>query len=471
MIILPFLRFFVKKCPKILLKGIFFVPLCRYTFIPIFYNKNKKADYQHRKYLITMKKILFVKAIVLSLTAWTSMGLLTACSDSNDDADSRPAPEVNHPINASTRTLRDIIEKNEYEPTKFGEVIGEWPLLSYAGDGIAKLLKSSLKLVALTRLPQMDAVFKETVGTAADGSRQWNLKRYVFTYKSVSSSTGNDTTLIASVIFPDNTVGKPHQVESLTLYHHQANFSSSWLPSRSVTLMAMHAMHNSAVIEPDGQGARRQIGNLVRESAKGDLSALQMADCILAALEVMKQDNVTPAANCYSNNWGTSLGCIAATAFAQYMENDATSDFQKLVNLRATYVGEGPVMPSHVKRSGGPLPDPPAQRYYDGWNPRLPFYMSCSPDDELIDYDKLKNYYTKLQTMPNGSVNANMHWYDFYIPGFVKKIINMDFIREKLSGMPIHMVSSVLSLYDACIVNDPADMASQLDPDSESTKQ
>ena len=227
MIILPFLRFFVKKCPKILLKGIFFVPLCRYTFIPIFYNKNKKADYQHRKYLITMKKILFVKAIVLSLTAWTSMGLLTACSDSNDDADSRPAPEVNHPINASTRTLRDIIEKNEYEPTKFGEVIGEWPLLSYAGDGIAKLLKSSLKLVALTRLPQMDAVFKETVGTAADGSRQWNLKRYVFTYKSVSSSTGNDTTLIGSVIFPDNTVGKPHQVESLTLYHHQANFSSS----------------------------------------------------------------------------------------------------------------------------------------------------------------------------------------------------------------------------------------------------
>ena len=185
----------------------------------------------------------------------------------------------------------------------------------------------------------------------------------------------------------------------------------------------------------------------------------------------MKQDNVTPAANCYSNNWGTSLGCIAATAFAQYMENDATSDFQKLVNLRATYVGEGPVMPSHVKRSGDPLLDPPAQRYYDGWNPRLPFYMSCSPDDELIDYDKLKNYYTKLQTMPNGSVNANMHWYDFYIPGFVKKIINMDFIREKLSGMPIHMVSSVLSLYDACIVNNPADMASQLDPDNTSMQQ
>ena len=44
----------------------------------------------------------------------------------------------------------------------------------------------------------------------------------------------------------------------------------------------------------------------------------------------------------------------------------------------------------------------------------------------------------------------------------------MDFIKEKLRGMPIHMVSSVLTLYDACIVNNPEDMASQLDPDNTS---
>ena len=419
-----------------------------------------------------MKKDLYVKAFTLGLAAWVSMGLLTACSDSNDeDNDSGSIPGVNHPVHASTSTLRDIIEKNEYDPTQFGEVIGEWPLLSYAGDGIANMLQSSLKLVALTRMPQMDAVFKETVGTASDGSRQWNLKRYVFTYKSVSSSTGNDTTLLGSVIFPNNTVGKPHKVESLTLYHHQTIFSSSWLPSRSVTLMAMHAMHNSAVIEPDGQGARRKIGTLVRESAKGDLSALQMADCILAALEVMRQEGVTPAANCYSNNWGTSLGVISATAFAHYMEKDASHDFQKLVNLRATYVGEGPVMPSNIKRSGDPLPDPSAQRFYDGWNPRLPFYMSSCPEDELIDYDKLKSYYTKLRTMPDGSVNPNVHWYDFYMPSIVQRIVNINAIREKLSNMPIHLLAATLSLYDASIVNNPADMESQLDPYSESTDQ
>jgi len=415
-----------------------------------------------------MKKILFVKAITFSLITSMAMGGLTACSDNNDSSNESANPQQPE---ASTRTLRDVIDKNEYDPTTFGEVIGEWPMLSYAGDGIANLMKSSLKLVAKTRLPQMDAVFKETVGTAADGSRQWNLKRYVFTYKSVSSSTGNDTTLIGSVIFPDNTVGKPHQVESLTLYHHQANFSESWQPSRSVTLMAMHALHNSAVIEPDGQGARQKIATQIRENAKGSLSALQMTDCILAALEVMKQDNVTPAANCYSNNWGTSLGSVAATAFACYIENDARPSLRKLVNLHATYIGEGPVMPSHIIRSGENIANPSAQKYYEGWNPRLPFYMSCCPDDELISYDELKKYYEQLRTMPDGSVNANMHWYDFYIPGFVKKIINMDFIKEKLRGMPIHMVSSVLTLYDACIVNDPADMARELDPDNTSMQQ
>ena len=128
-------------------------------------------------------------------------------------------------------------------------------------------------------------------------------------------------------------------------------------------------------------------------------------------------------------------------------------------------------MPSHIIRSGENIANPSAQKYYEGWNPRLPFYMSCCPDDELISYDELKKYYEQLRTMPDGSVNANMHWYDFYIPGFVKKIINMDFIKEKLRGMPIHMVSSVLTLYDACIVNNPEDMASQLDPDNTSMQQ
>ena len=410
------------------------------------------------------------KNVTFCFVALVSIGMLTACSDSDNQEQGGgedPGSEVFHPIDASTQTLRDVIEKNTYDPSNFGEVIGSWPMLSFSGDIIANLIKGQLKLVAATRLPQMDALFKERVGTAEDGSRLWNIKRCVFTYNSISGETGNDTTLVGSVIFPTNTVGKPHQVDVLTLYHHQAYFENTWLPSHSVTMMAMHALHNSAVIEPDGQGARYEMEDLIRENLQGDLTGLQMADCVLAALEVMRQEGVTLADNGYSNNWGTSLGTVAATGFAQYMERDATPDLQALFRLRATYIGEGPTMLDQVKGYEDVVPNPPTQKYYDGWNPRLPFYMSCNPYDELINYNELKKYYTKLRTMPDGSVNSNMQWYDFYMPKVVRDIVNIKQIQEKLGGHAIHLLSAVLSLYDASIVKDPADMAGELDPNNE----
>ena len=417
-----------------------------------------------------MKRLTIFKNVTFCFVALVSIGMLTACSDSDNQEQGGgedPGSGVFHPIDASTQTLRDVIEKNTYDPSEFGEVIGSWPMLSFSGDIIANLIKGQLKLVAATRLPQMDALFKERVGTAEDGSRLWNIKRCVFTYNSISGETGNDTTLVGSVIFPTNTVGKPHQVDVLTLYHHQAYFANSWLPSHSVTMMAMHALHNSAVIEPDGQGARYEMEDLIRENLQGDLTGLQMADCVLAALKVMRQEGVTLADNGYSNNWGTSLGTVAATGFAQYMERDATPDLQALFRLRATYIGEGPTMLDHVKGYEDVVPNPPTQKFYDGWNPRLPFYMSSNPYDELINYDELKKYYTKLRTMPDGSVNSNMQWYDFYMPKVVRDIVNIKQIQEKLGGHAIHLLSAVLSLYDASIVKDPADMAGELDPNNE----
>ena len=404
-----------------------------------------------------MTRKIFVKAITFSLITLMSMGMLTACS--NDDDNGGAPSDVFHPINASTRTLHDVIERDVYTPQEFGEVVGSWPMLSAAGKGVADLAKSTLKTIAATRLPQMDALFKETVGTAEDGSRQWHIKRCVFTYKSVSGVTGNDTTLVGSVIFPTNTLGKPHQVEVLSLYHHQAFFDNSWLPSHSVTLMGMHALNNFAVIEPDGQGASPDAVKLTKENMRGDWLALQMADCVLAALEVMRQDNVTLAANVYTNNWGTSLGTVGATGFAQYMENDAAPDLQALFNLRATYIGEGPTMLRHLRGAEDMMPGLPAQKYYDGWNPRLPFYISCAPDDEFINYDELKNYYTKLQTMPDGSVNNNVQWLDFNMSPTEKAIAAIGFSGiEGLSDCNDHLYSATFTLLYICMAKDPEHM-------------
>ena len=401
--------------------------------------------------------------------ALMSIGMFTSCSNDDDtnngegggspSGGSEPTPEVFHPINASTRTLIDVVEKNEYTSTEFREAIVNWPMLSYAGDAISALIKPALRLVYARRVTQLDDVFRKTVGTGYLGARQWNIKRYVFTYKSISSVTGNDTTLVGSVIFPTNTLGKPHQVEVLSLYNHQAFFDNSWLASHSVTLMGMHALNNFAVIEPDGQGASPDAVKLTEENMRGDWVALQMADCMLAALEVMRQDNVTLAANVYTNNWGTSLGTVGTTGFAQYMENNATPDLQALFNLRATYIGEGPTMLRHLRGAEDMMPDLPAQKYYDGWNPRLPFYISCAPDDEFINYDELKNYYTKLQTMPDGTVNNNVQWLDFNMSPTEKAIAAIGFSGiEGLSDCNDHLYSATFTLLYICMAKDPEHM-------------
>ena len=408
---------------------------------------------------IIMKCKVLARIVVLGFVVLVSM--LTACSDSdNQEQGGRedPESEATPPTDVSTQTLLEVIEKSEYTPTEFGEAIGSWPMLSYAGEGVANLMKRTLRNVATTRIPLMDARFLRTVGLDANGSRQWIIKRRVFTYQSISNMTGNDTILVGSVIFPTNTVGKPHQVDILTLYHHQAYFEKSWLPSQSVTLMAMHALNNSAVIEPDGLGASDDMNKLTYETIFGDLSCLQMVDCVSAALEVMRQEGVTLADNGYTNNWGTSLGTTSATAFAQYMENDATPELQQLLKLRATYIGEGPTMFSQIKGCKKYEPELPVQKYFYGWNPRLPFYMSSCKDDELIVYDELKSYYTQLRTMPDGSVNTNVKWCDFYMPAIVKSITSSEDLSKMTWGIGNHLLSAVVSLMAASIVKDPDDM-------------
>ena len=410
-----------------------------------------------------MKGKIYSGLATFCLITLTSMGMLTACSSDDDyvpgSDDSQPGSEVFHPIDASTRTLRDVIVRKEYTPTEFGEAIGSWPMFATLGDGLTRMTKPAISAIVDSRTPQMDKLFEERVGTASDGSRQWTLKRCVFTYQSISGITGNDTTLIGSVVFPTNTLGKAHEVDVLTLYHHQAYFQESWLPSNSLTMMALHALHNSAVIEPDYYGADADFGNIITKYYQGDLTALQMADCVLAALEVMRQQNVTLAAGGYTNNWGCSLGVKSATGFAQYMENDATPDLQKLFRLRATYVGEGPTMSVHEKGYENFIPNAVKQKYEEGWYPRLPYYISCNPSEDFISYEGLKKYYAQLRTLPDGTVNPNVHWLDLELKlqpviDQLAKVINIA-MGEDLGS---HVLSSVATLFAISMVEEPADM-------------
>ena len=239
----------------------------------------------------------------------------------------------------------------------------------------------------------------------------------------------------------------------LTLYNHQAYYLDSWLPSNSLTMMAIHALHNSAVIEPDAQGAEGNMVKLIASNLEGDVTCLQMVDCVLAALEVMRDHGVTPAPGYYSNSWGTSLGTVATAGFAQYMENDAPEDLQQLINLRATYMGEGPTELSHVRGFENAVANPRVQKYNNGWHPRLPFYISTCPNDELVNYGAMKEYYNKLRTMPDGTVLPHVKWLDLNLPHTdVEKMLD--------EGSGNHLLSAVIQLVYISMVEDPADMES-----------
>jgi hypothetical protein len=383
---------------------------------------------------------------------------MVACQNADDGSDEQSeamaskAPEVVklstiQRSTASTRTLVAVTDSASYQAEDYAQAISSWPMMSYAGESVAKVMAPMLNFAVKCRVPVMDELFAQRLGTPSDSLRQWQVERYVFTYNSVSGVTGNDTVLVGSVVFPNNTLGRSHEVDMLTLYHHQAYYFESWLPSQSLTLMAMHALHNSAVIEPDAQGAEWNLQNLIASYAQGDLTALQMVDCVLAALEVMRNHGVTTSQDCYSNNWGTSLGTSAATGFAQYMENDAPEDLQRLINLRASYIGEGPVMLSHLRGYENAAGNLKEQSYYYRWHPRLPFYISSCPNDELIKYDGLKEYYNHLRMLPNGTILSNVHWLDVNVPhNVLDKILNN------------HLQTAVLTLLYISMVEDPSDM-------------
>ena len=60
--------------------------------------------------------------------------------------------------------------------------------------------------------------------------------------------------------------------------------------------------------------------------------------------------------------------------------------------------------------------------------------------------------------MPDGSVNDNVQWCDFYLPSIIRKITSSKEISEATWGVGNHYLTAVVSLIFASTVKDPADM-------------
>lgn len=358
--------------------------------------------------------------------------------------------------------LLNVQSSTTYQPETFAQALANSPMLNFFGDNQSTMAMVAVPLFRLTvnsRVPQMDELFSGLVGTGKDGKRQWQIERYVFTYKTISSLTGADTVLVGTVTFPNNTLaGVKHEVGTLSLYHHVACFDETWLPSVSPSLMTLHALHNSAVIEPDQMGGSSNIMQLVAGYINGDILALQMLHCIMAALDVMKQHGVALAADGYTNNWGLSLGMPSTLGFAQYMENDAPDEIKNTLRMRATYTGEGITSFAHLnfgeedagdqEQTSSNVTRGGDYKYNDNWHPKLPLWMSCCPNDNFVSYKALKSYCMNLRTNADGSVNEKVKWIDF-------NVANTEY-QEQIGGN--HFVAAILTLFYMSCAENPADM-------------
>ena len=245
-----------------------------------------------------------------------------------------------------SQTLDRVLKSEAYTPEEFLEHLGS-PSFEYIMDSVAPQIVPIAKSLAMTKmqshLPTLDRMFENEAGTNPDGSRRWQFESYTFSYHS-RAVDGRDLVMSGRVTFPNNTAtGIPHHVKTLSLHSHQAFLWFDWAPSESMMFMPLRSLWNSAVIEPDFQQWGINYGREAESCGSPLIQTQQMADCVVAALEVMRRHGVALASDGYSTFWGTSLSASVPFHFTKWYETEAPEWFRQAVRLRSVFSGEGPL--------------------------------------------------------------------------------------------------------------------------------
>lgn len=268
---------------------------------------------------------------------------LPACKEK---ADPGINPLQDKPWEISRQSLVRVLEGSHFTPEQFVDTLGapsfKWLLEAIAPE-IAPWADALIKAKVLSHVPSLDKEFREECGVGLISKPCWEIQSYTFTYRS-QTVDGRDVELSGRVTFPNNLKEDiPHQVKSLSLHAHQGLIDPDWTPSRNLMFMPLKALWDSAVIEPDFQKWGVTYGIEPDGSGSSVHMARQLTDCIVAALEVMRQQGVTLSPNGYSTNWGSSQGGATSLWFAKWYENDAPQWFKDALRMKSTFSAEGPV--------------------------------------------------------------------------------------------------------------------------------
>lgn len=329
-----------------------------------------------------MAKIVAGLAVLLSL----------ACKEAVADN----KPQQQEPWKLSEQSLVSILGEEHYTPNEFIEALvppSFTSMIESIKPKASSWLKTLFKAHVLSHLPDLDIRFAKECGL---GKRCWEIKSYTFTYRS-QTVDGREKEMSGRVTFLGNkTEGAPHQVKTISLHSHQALLDKEWAPSQSLMYGPLKVLWDSAVIEPDFQNWGINHGIEPDGGGSSVQKARQLADCTVAALEVMRKHGVTLAPKGYTTNWGSSQGALPALQFAKWYDTEAPQWFKEALRLRSSFAAEAAVDTPETTKIMYQLPEYIAIEiialvgYFQAFAPEQ--MGGYSPEDFVPEWYNVKKY-------------------------------------------------------------------------------
>ena len=267
------------------------------------------------------------------------------------------------PWELSPKTLVDILTENHYSPGQFADSLGApsfdkllKSVKPYAPWG----MKTVFKAAVYSHVPKLNRRFAKECGLGLFARRCWEIQSITFTYNS-RTVDGRDVVLSGRVTFLNNKDANiPHQAKTISLHTHQAFFDPSWAPSQNLMYVPLKVMWDSVVIEPDLQ--KWGVTHGIESDGGGSAirTARQIADCVVAAIEIMRQHHVSLAPDGYTTNWGGSQGAMPTLCFDKWYDTEAPQWFKEALRLRSSFIVEGvtivPELTKHLYQDGQDFP-------------------------------------------------------------------------------------------------------------------
>ena len=331
-----------------------------------------------------MKRTTFLLSMMIVLT-------LTGCSNDHDNTDNtKEDPKeliIPHTVlsmeSYSSNDFCDKVSSNKFTQNQVG-----------GNETANKILSETIETFVGLRKPQMDMTFAKE----SPNSSGWQVQTCTFSYESVSVS-GNPITLSGRITFPNAKDGSGHKVKSLSLYVHYFLNPKDVAPSLSLTPVDLRYLFDSAVIEPDLEGYgtsadRPYCGFSMLAQAR------QTADCLLAAIEILKENGVELIEGGHTTGWGYSLGGPIVLEFARHYDKQLSASQRKKINLTSVYAGGGPFLLDRMIELLNV-----DKNLYARTLRYLPHFLSSIPEEELGGY-QLRDFFPAWMHETNVTIDG-----------------------------------------------------------------